>query len=145
MEQPTLVRGSFLEKITFWANKTITPNDLQGLKKELIEALKRQQIDTPGAANLEKRAAAASQLITSLASVENGVIRIGDLMVLKITKNGKPDLIVETLSPEITRELDQSPLLLNDPAAVFKFFEERHRPEAIKAVGPPQLESPPLE
>lgn len=139
-EEPAVIRGSFPSQFTFSAKDKIASEEFQHLKEELLEAVRQQPIDAPGAINLEKRAQAASLMIATLGPFENAVIRIGDLLMLKVTREEKPHLIIETLSPEVTRQLEESPLLTQDPDAVFKFFEERHRPQKIQAEGRAQIE-----
>lgn len=111
---------------------------------EIKEALVRQQIDGAGAANFDKRAQGAAILLQSLANVPKAMVRLGDVVIAKATIDGEPRVMIETLSPSLTRELDRRPALLADPIAFFEFFDAETKRVATQAdaLNHPRLKPP---
>jgi hypothetical protein len=94
---------------------------------EIKEALRRQQIDGAGADAFDKRARGASALLEALGDTPNAMIRLGDVMVAKATINGTSRVLIENMSPQLARELEQNPVLASDPTAFFAFIEKNKK------------------
>jgi hypothetical protein len=91
---------------------------------EVKEALRRQQIDGAGADAFDKRARAASDLLRALENTPNALIRLGDVVIAKATVNGQSRLLIETLSPQLAREMEKNSLVRSDPVAFFAFIDK---------------------
>jgi hypothetical protein len=61
---------------------------------------------------------AATELITALDRFDEGTIRIGNILIIKSIRNGKPSLQVTTLSSVLVEQLDANPTLLGDPTTL---------------------------
>ena len=90
---------------------------------EIKEALRRQQIDGAGADAFDKRARAASDLLKALGETPNAMIRLGDVVIAKATINGQARVLIETVSPQLARELEQNPRLMSNPMAFFALID----------------------
>ena len=129
------VSGSWFQRLMFWSKDKLEPDELEGVYQEGREALRKRVLDLPGAEATEKLANAAANLISALDKQPSGVLRIGELIVVKVTRDGEPTIVVETVSAEIARKFAANPMLLRDPEQVFRYFEN---PEVLA-----ELPSPP--
>lgn len=116
-------RGSWFQRLMFWSKEKLEPDELEGVYQEGREALRKRVLDLPGAEATEKLANAASNLIAALEKQPSGVLRIGELIVVKVPRNGESTIIVETISAEIARKFAANPMLLRDPEQVFNYFQ----------------------
>jgi hypothetical protein len=58
-----------------------------------------------------------------LENVSEAVLRLGPLLLVKVTINGKSQIVAETLSSAIRRILDENPELLNSPRKLFEVLQ----------------------
>ncbi|CAL2077346.1 protein of unknown function [Tenacibaculum sp. 190524A02b] len=68
---------------------------------------------------------AYSMVVKSLESIDNAVIRIGELILIKKTINGKSVLISETISKSIANDLDSNPELLSSQDKIIGYLENK--------------------
>jgi len=122
------VSGSFFETLKFWSKDERTRKEVAKIYDEGKEALRKAYLDIPGAEATDKLAEASSKIIKALEPFESGAIRLGELLVVKITHQGKSYLRIETISPEIARELARNPQLLRKPEEVYAFIEQHNQP-----------------
>jgi hypothetical protein len=90
---------------------------------EIKEALRRQQIDVVGADAFGKRAEAVSKVLKSLNDTPSAMMRLGDVIIAKATLDGNARVYVETMSPQIARELEKNARLASDPQAFFAMID----------------------
>ncbi len=77
-------------------------------------------------------AEATSKLLKALENFDNAAIRLGKLVVVKITdNNGQSRVIAETISLELQNRLEEDPKFLRNPQAVADFLEHE-RAEVTK-------------
>lgn len=100
-------------------------NESKEVYQELREAARRASIDKQGSQNMLNRAKATKELLDSIKDIDEAIIRLGDVVLAKAVVNGKPRIIVVTLSSKLARDLDANPQLLKDPL----LFIEHTRPE----------------
>lgn len=63
-------------------------------------------------------------IINSLENVNNAVLRVGKVVVVKITdNNGDVSVIANTVSKKLKNRLDEDPNFLKDPQAVATFLQ----------------------
>ena len=103
-------------------------NEASDVYEEIREAIRRKHIDVEGATSFEKRAIATAELIKSIEPYEKAVMRLGDVIVCKITKDGKSEIFVEIVSAKLARQLDKQPGVLEHPDT-FLAFLKRQKPE----------------
>jgi hypothetical protein len=103
--------GSFFQRLKFLVSKEYTRKEVAEMYQKSKEALQKTYLDKPGAEVADKLADAATKLISSLESVDSGVLRLGELLVVKITRHGKSYIRMETISPELARALARKPYL----------------------------------
>ena len=117
------VHGSFFQRLKFWTRDERTKEEVAKVFQQGKEALLIRHLDLPAAKATGTLADAASKLIKSLETVESCAMRVGGILVLKTIRQGKPSLIIETITPAMARELDEHPTLLQNPEAIFKLLE----------------------
>jgi len=97
-------------------------DESRGVYREIKESLRRANVDQPGAAAFEKRAVAASQLLGSLECYDEAVVRLGDVIMVKLLEDGKSRLVIETISPEVARDLEKNYHLLENPQKTLHYL-----------------------
>jgi hypothetical protein len=114
--------GSFWQRLKFWSKEKMTPREADAIYEEGKTALLITYLDKPAADTTDKMADAAKKLIDAIQPYENSVLRVGNLLVVKV---GKEDLRVETITPELARTLAGNPLLLQRPEVVMRLIENQ--------------------
>jgi len=125
--------GSFFQRLIFWAKDKINEDELEKKYKEMEEVLKVAKTYKPSAEILEKQAAAAGQLLARIKDIPNAVLRLDRVLIIKITRQGQPSLMIETLSHEIARQMDENPGSLRTPGHALQFLEEHKQLQKIPA------------
>jgi hypothetical protein len=116
--------GSFWLRLKFWSKDKITPREADATYEQGKTALLATYLDNPTADITDKMADAARKLIDAIQPYENSVLRVGNLLVVK---NGKEELRVETITPELARALAGNPLLLQRHEAVMKLLKKERQ------------------
>ncbi len=116
------VYGSFFQHFLFKSKKRKTKEEIKDLYKKGKEALESQFINLPAAEVTEKLATAAGALIQAIDKQDEAVLRMGAILIVKVQQNNKSVIVAETVSPEITRVLDNNPSLLKHPQAVYELI-----------------------
>lgn len=103
---------SFWTKLKFVFKKHITAEELDAIFTKGKKALELKHIDMPTAEQTEKLALASERLVRSLDKFDEGVARCGAIIVLKIKKNGKSNIIIQQLNHDLIKFFDEKPQLL---------------------------------
>lgn len=120
-EEPVL--GSFYQKLKFILTSPKTKREVAEGFSKAKAALEFNYLNLPSAEATEKLSNAASNLITSLNGVDEGLVRLGALLVVKVTREGKVRILSETLSPELSLLLDKTPQILNNPNTIYELLQ----------------------
>ncbi|HEY4313349.1 MAG TPA: hypothetical protein VGN12_28120 [Pirellulales bacterium] len=147
---PMTVFGSWDWRMWFQQKKPQIEQELGDAYAEMKESLRLQHVDTHAANVFSTRATAAHDLIGSLEPYEEVVVRFGDVLLVKATVNGKSRLIVENVTPALSRQLAANPLLTRDPHAFFTLLsnqsaEHQADPQIIAQNPKVELEHAPPE
>ena len=100
-----------------WFRSKTAKEEATEIYEGMKESLRREFIDKTGAEAFEKRANATAGLMESLKDYDRAIVRLGDVVVAKAMIDGIQQVVVETLSPQIARELERKPELLKNPEA----------------------------
>ena len=100
-----------------------------------MEALRRRGLDSVGAEVFEKRATATGLLIKQLEQMSEASVRLGDVLIVKAELDGKTHLIVETISPTLSRELEAQPTLNRDPKLLLVWLDSKKGRRLLKGTG----------
>lgn len=85
-------------------------------------------------------AQASAQLIASLQGQPNAIIKLAQILLVKVTnKMGESQLIVVSLSPILRRRIDEQQALLKSPESLFNFLVESEANPNFKTVVPAPL------
>jgi hypothetical protein len=104
---------SFFQKIKLAFSETIAKEDPKKIFETGKKALELKVLDLPTAEQTEKLSIAAKNLLDGMNNIEEGVARIGALMVLKVRIGGQTKVIISQLSQEVIILLDkQNPNLI---------------------------------
>ncbi|MDM4019456.1 hypothetical protein [Roseiconus lacunae] len=113
-------RGSWLWREWFKPSRPLQ-KEMSEIYEEMKEGLRREFLDKTGAEAFEKRANATAAVVKSLEAYSRAIVRLGDVIVAKAIVDGEPQLVVESLSPTIARELERRPELIRNPEAFIEF------------------------
>ncbi|NMH26494.1 hypothetical protein [Flavobacterium silvaticum] len=120
-EEPVI--GSFFQRLKFLFTSPKTKREAQDIYDKGKFALELAYLNMPNAEITEKLALASSNMMAQLEHVDEGVIRLGAIILVKYkTDVGNSRIIINTLSPQLTALFDSSPQLMNDPTTVFKMI-----------------------
>ncbi|MDO7849013.1 hypothetical protein Q5H92_21795 [Hymenobacter sp. M29] len=126
------VFGSFFQDLKYFFKGRGKAAAAEALQKGKL-ALETQHITLPAAEATGKLAESAAALISSLNGVDEAVLRLGSLLVVKVSRNGLPAIMAETVSPELAQLLDKNPGLLKTPAVLFDMLSAMQAP--VKKIG----------
>lgn len=102
---------------------------------EKIEtALEVQNIDRPRAQIDRELAGAVAELITALSSVDEGVLALGSLVLIKLSNENKGKVISFNMTKTQLEMLNKNPDLLKNPEALLKLLrmQQREAPSLVE-------------
>lgn len=117
------VYGSFFQFSKFKLKYPKTTREIEDSFNKAKVALEARYLNLPAAEATEKYVNAASNLINSLQGIEESVMRIGALLVVKNTIDGKTKILAETLSPQLMLLFESNPQLMNSPSTVYQMIQ----------------------
>ena len=82
---------SFWKKQKFIFSKEVSPEEIEKLFKKGKRALELKHVELPTAEQTEKLANAAAKVVESLDKFEEGIVRLGSLLVLKKKIDGEEE------------------------------------------------------
>ena len=106
--------GSYIQKLWFKIRKgTKVSKDqvMQDFAKGK-KALELKYVELPTAEQTEKLANSAAKIVELLDKQEEGIVRLGAIIVLKKQVDGKPKIIVQQLNFDLISLFDKTPQLL---------------------------------
>lgn len=117
------VYGSFFQNLWFKRSKKLVGQELGEVYGKGKQALEAQYLNVPTAEASEKLANAAANLIKALESIDEGVLRMGSLIVVKIEREGKSLILAETVSHKLMCVFEDNSNILSNPAAVYELIK----------------------
>jgi uncharacterized protein YjbI with pentapeptide repeats len=143
------IQGSWWQTLIFWSKDKTTQTVVNRLLQTLKEVFVARSIGIPSAEEAVKLVDAVDRVIKCLEPFESGVIRIGNLLVIKGALRGKNSLRVETIAPSLARKLAENPQLIKTPAPLLRLVEEQNIADQTASnlvpLDKPQDERPPDE
>lgn len=130
-EEP--IYGSFFQRLKFVFRKRTTEVELNDAYEKGKLALEAKFLNLPTAEASEKIVNSTSNLITAIKDVDECVLRLGAIMLVKIQKDGKAIIVAETVSPKLISVLDENPNILKNPNLVYDLLQSEKAP--IKELG----------
>jgi len=126
------VYGSFFQRLKFVLKSDKTKSEVKDIYNKGKQALEAQHLNLPTAEATEKLANAASRIIEAMANIDEGVLRLGAILVVKVQREGKPIVLAETVSPALASTLDNNPRILKNPNAIYELLiSEKESQEQI--------------
>ncbi|MCG2615193.1 PUR family DNA/RNA-binding protein [Terrimonas sp. NA20] len=113
---------SFWKKILFVFKKEVSPEEFEKLFRKGKSALELKHVDLPSAEQTEKLATAAQKIVDSLDSFEEGVVRLGTLIVLKKNVNGKSKIVIQQINHDMAKILDDKPQLMKSLQTLYELL-----------------------
>ena len=111
---------SFWKKLKFIFSTQASTEEIDKLINKGKRALELRHVELPTAEQTEKLASAAAKIVESLEKFEEGVVRLGTLLVLKKKVNGEPKIVIQQLNQELIKILDEKPQLLKSLQTVYE-------------------------
>lgn len=115
VDEKAAIKGSWIKKakakiVSFFENDRV-----QEKLKELELAINKQTLEKPQSEIDLNQAKAIAELFKSLEHVPNAALRIGSLLVIKVTESGEGKVLAVTLTPTHLDLLSKCPELLYKP------------------------------
>lgn len=115
-----IVKGSWLRKFEARPTECNTKEEVELRLKKIEQALESSQMDAD-----VKQAEAVERLLKSLTKVKNAAIKIGSLLLIKITNSeGEENVVALTVSTEKLKFIDRNPHLLGNPTQLLANLTE---------------------
>jgi cold-inducible RNA-binding protein len=127
--------GSWWARFLFRSKMALTSDEMIDIYTETREAIRRKAIDDVGADIFSKRATAVEKLLARLDQFDEVAFRLGDVLIVKANMAGKVRVIVETMSHQLQRTLDDDPMLMRDPISLLTYIKDQNQT-------PPQIAQP---
>lgn len=114
--------GSFFKELWFLIKKSITPKKIEKNLEKAKDALEATYFDKPMAEAQGAISSSTAELIKSIEHVDEVVIRLDRLILVKALIEGKSVLLTTTITVEFGRLLNHNPKILNHPKEVYYFL-----------------------
>ncbi len=116
--------GSWWARFLFRSKMALTSDEMIDIYTETREAIRRKAIDEVGADIFSKRANAVEKLLARLDQFDEVAFRLGDVLIVKATIAGKVRVVIETMSHQLQRMLDEDPMLMRDPTSLLTYIND---------------------
>lgn len=116
------IYGSFFQRLAFLTKDKKTKEEVSDLYAKGKKALEYKYLNGPTAEATSKLSSAAAELISSVRDIDEVVLRLGSILLVKTIRNGQQQLIVETVSHELADSFDNNPNLLKNPSAIYEYI-----------------------
>lgn len=118
------IMGSFIQKLWFKVKKgtKVTRDEVAQDFVKGKKALELKYIELPTAEQTEKLANSAAKIVELLDGQDEGIVRLGALIVLKKQVDGKPKIIIQQLNFDLISVLDRSPQLLQNLQTAYELL-----------------------
>lgn len=117
-------------KMANWLNAS-NKQRLAELGREALDksryGMELKYLDGPEADVALKLSQAAAGLLTSLKDEKQACLRLGPLLLLKVTVDGNTLIMVETITPKLRRIFEINPFLFSDPMKMHDVLCEHRR------------------
>jgi hypothetical protein len=115
----------FYRRFLVWAKQVVSEDEVASRLAKVEHALEMVAVQEPMSRVNEKNADALAKVAGSLQDVENYVVLVGSLIIVKYTDgDGKPRACARTLSVAEVRSFERDERLLRSPADAFKHLEQ---------------------
>lgn len=112
--------GSWFGRWVARSREALTQDEVSERLRKLERAVELGVLHSPQAAVDEKQAAAAARLIDSLQSIRNAAVQAGSLLIVKVTNEDGPQIVVRNLTQRELIAIEQNEHLLSDPTVLLK-------------------------
>jgi uncharacterized protein YjbI with pentapeptide repeats len=111
----------FFQLVKFWSNHPCTVHTLEHMYEAGRQGLQHAFADRHDEISASRVRGVSTRLAAALDPFTDILLRLGELIVLKMTTQGQPHLCVACLSPALAHELAMHPALLRHPAEAMPF------------------------
>ena len=101
----------FFQLVKFWSKHPGTVDEVDRLYEAGQKALQNVFANLQDETSASRLQTVSTRLIAAIAPFENALLRLGELLVLKLTMHRQSHLCVETISPDLAHELTMNPSL----------------------------------
>ena len=122
-EEP--IHGSFFQRLIYVFKNPKNKREVKEIYQKGKQALEEQLLNKPSSESTENLASAAASLLSAMDKVDEGVVRLGRIIVVKLIQNEKTKVAIQTVSPTIAAELDSDPSLEKNPITIFNLLLEK--------------------
>jgi uncharacterized protein YjbI with pentapeptide repeats len=117
----------FFQLVKFWSHHPCTVDKLEHMYEAGRQGLQHAFADQRDEISASNLGVVSTRLATALDPFTDIVLRLGELIVLKMTTQGQPHRCVACLSPALAHELAMHPSLLRHPAEAMPFAIKVHQ------------------
>ncbi len=123
--------GSFFKELWFLIKKTFTPQQIEENIEKAKDALEAIYLDKPMAEAQSDISTSTAALIKSIEHLDEAVIRLARIILVKAVIDGKTVLLTTTITLDLGRLLDSNPTLLHDPAQMYKLLTSNSQERSL--------------
>lgn len=125
-------KGSWYKKLLYAAlEKNVLPDLYRAFKSVFSE----ENASGPTPKTL-------APLVSTFADIDNVVVRIGNLLLVKFTERGKSSLMCSEITPALAEEMANNPSVLKSPKTVFSYLKRPAAAPQLTAVDRAAPEKP---
>ncbi len=111
----------FFQLVKFWSNHPCTVDKLERIYEAGKQGLQHAFANQHDEISAHSLGVVSTRLAAALVPFTDILLRLGELIVLKMTIQGQPHLCVTSLSADLAHELALHPALLRNPAEAMSF------------------------
>jgi hypothetical protein len=112
--------GSWLKYLFGRTRGSLTTKEVNELLEKAQQAIELAALGKPQASVDKNQADAASAIVRSLDGIPTAVCQVGSILVVKLTRQSGPQILVRTLSTLQVKYLEENQHLLRQPEAILQ-------------------------
>lgn len=116
--------GSWWKRLWLRSREALSQDEMQERLTKLERAAETRLLDKPQAEANRDHAAAVESVMNGLKDVESGCVQVGNLLLVKITKNGKGSVVARTLTVPEMKAIERNQTMLRNPAKIIELLQK---------------------
>lgn len=117
-------RGSWFKKFIYQSKEILKQEEIQERLCKAEKALQLIYVEKPQAETTKLQAESIAAILTSINNVPNACLQIGNILLVKVTKDGECSIITKTLSVKQLLVLEENQYMLKRPEIIWEWLAE---------------------
>jgi len=128
-EKPIL--GSFFKKFLYKKKKGKSDEFIDNNFSKVLSKINNSEINIFSPDSTEKLSKSVINLIDALQQIDEGVLQLGSLIVIKVLINGKSTIIAQSLTPQFYEKISENPELFRIPRQFYDLLVDNKEEEDL--------------